>query len=193
MDRPQLTFPPEEAAAVTEYYSAARIILEYGSGGSTVLASELEGKTISTIESDAAWLKNLKAYIDGSAPRATVHYHHANIGPTQAWGRPKDLSKSAQWSAYPTAVWHSPGFQQPDLVLIDGRFRVACFIACAVFTRAPVTILFDDYRDRPRYHYVERFALPVERHGRLAVFRLTPGLVTAEQLLTAVGYFQDWH
>ena len=40
----QLTFGPEEAALVTRYYEAADTILEYGSGGSTVLAAKLDAR-----------------------------------------------------------------------------------------------------------------------------------------------------
>ena len=36
--KPELTFSPEVADLVRETYAAASVILEYGSGGSTVLA-----------------------------------------------------------------------------------------------------------------------------------------------------------
>jgi hypothetical protein len=52
MERPELTFSPEVAELVRETYAQAQVILEYGSGGSTVLASEMAGKTVFSVESD---------------------------------------------------------------------------------------------------------------------------------------------
>ena len=46
VDRPVITLPPDEEAAVRRYYAQAQVILEYGSGGSTVIAAELPGKTL---------------------------------------------------------------------------------------------------------------------------------------------------
>ena len=70
---------------------------------------------------------------------------------------------------------HSPwrhGSLKPDLVLIDGRFRVACFLH-SLLAAAPATpILFDDYTNRPHYHLVEEFCPIAETEGRQALFRV---------------------
>jgi hypothetical protein len=58
--------------------------------------------------------------------------------------------------------------------LIDGRFRAACFVTVFLRITQPVTVLFDDYRPRPKYHIVEKFSKPDEYVGRMAVFRLEP-------------------
>ena len=57
IDGPVLTFPEE----VSALYSDARVILEYGSGGSTVMASELTGKTIFPVESESGWSRMMQA------------------------------------------------------------------------------------------------------------------------------------
>ena len=41
MERPELTFIPEVGELVRKHYEDADVILEYGSGGSTVMASEM--------------------------------------------------------------------------------------------------------------------------------------------------------
>ena len=41
--RPELTMPEAESALLRETYGRAGVILEYGTGGSTVVASELPG------------------------------------------------------------------------------------------------------------------------------------------------------
>jgi hypothetical protein len=52
MKVPELTFSEEVACFVAREYAAARVILEYGSGGSTHLASQLAGKRVFSVESD---------------------------------------------------------------------------------------------------------------------------------------------
>jgi pimeloyl-ACP methyl ester carboxylesterase len=174
MQRPVLTLPPQEAQAVCDAYATAGVILEYGSGGSTVVAAELAGKTIFSVESDAKWLAGMTAWFDQNPPLSPVHLHHGNIGATKAWGHPKDASAFRSWPGYPLSVWDLPGFVHPDLVLIDGRFRAACFLTCLFRSTKPMTVLWDDYIDRPFYHRVEDLLKPVEMIGRMARFEMSP-------------------
>lgn len=172
--RPVLTLPADEAAAVTSAYAAARVILEYGSGGSTVLAAEQPGKVIFSVESDAKWLADMQSWFAQTPPLAQVHLHYGDIGPTKAWGHPRDAGAFRKWPGYPISVWDLPGFLQPDLVLIDGRFRAACFLTCLLRSTQPMTVLWDDYIDRPIYHHVEDLVKPVAMIGRMARFEITP-------------------
>jgi hypothetical protein len=41
-----------------------------------------------------------------------------------------------------------------DLVMIDGRFRVACCLKCFNVINNECLIAFDDFLDRPEYHIV---------------------------------------
>ncbi|WP_240997067.1 hypothetical protein, partial [Pseudomonas viridiflava] len=50
---------------------------------------------------------------------------------------------------YPLKVWDEPYFEQPDVILIDGRFRIACFVTAYLRATKPMIVLFDDYLDRP--------------------------------------------
>jgi protein O-GlcNAc transferase len=96
------------------------------------------------------------------------------------------------WESYPNyalGIWQEPFFCQPDVVLVDGRFRVACFIACALMTRSRLTILFDDYKDRKYYHLVERMVAPSEFVDRMAIFRIEPAQIDPSQLTWIVKSF----
>lgn len=187
--RPMLTLPEAEAAYLSAAYDTAGVILEYGCGGSTVMASEIAGTTVWAVESDMAFMQGLQGYFDANAPKAEVHLHHANIGPTGKWGTPKDDSKWRHWSKYPLGVWDLDGFAQPDVVLIDGRFRAACFLAVAYRTSAPLTIYWDDYAEREKYHEVERLAKPVEMVGRMARFEIEPMQPTGADLVWILDVF----
>ena len=58
----------------------------------------------------------------------------------------------------------------PKLVLVDGRFRVCCFLTSLKFAKEGTKIIFDDYIDRPYYHFVEKY-LPREMEcGRQCLF-----------------------
>lgn len=174
MTRPALALPPAEAALVQATYDAAQVILEYGSGGSTCLAAEMLGKTVYSVESDKAWCAGLEQWFAENPPQSTVHLHLADIGPTGKWGKPAGEKHWRRFARYPYSVWERADFVHPDVVLVDGRFRAACFLATLFSITRPITLLFDDYAERLAYHDVEIFGPPVAMHGRLARFELTP-------------------
>lgn len=170
--RPPLILPPDEAAALRAALGDARVVLEYGMGGSTLLAAGDAGRTVFSVESDPRWLAMMGRWFANNPPAATVHLHHGDIGPVENWGYPLDDSHRHLWQNYPVTVWDRADFQHPDLVLIDGRFRVGCFLAVAARITRPVTLLFDDYADRSEYHGIEVLARPSALHGRMARFDL---------------------
>jgi len=57
-------------------------------------------------------------------------------------------------------------------VLVDGRFRVACFLASILSITEDTTIFFDDYVDRDYYHVVEEIIKPNRFCGRQAIFEV---------------------
>lgn len=184
----ELTFPDRVAVYVGLAYAKARTILEYGSGGSTVLAAEL-GADVISVESDKDWADRLTAHLAGVSPKARVH--HVDIGPTGNWGRPLRVSGAARFHRYALSVWDRPDLGEPDLVLIDGRFRAACLAAVRLRARRPTTVLFDDYVPRTHYHAVEGLALKEETVGRMARFTVTPGPIPPEMLTQVISWFTD--
>lgn len=180
--------PEAEAALLREVYAGAEVILEYGSGGSTLIAAQ-SARRVFSVESDAAWLAKMEGWFAAHPARAELSLHHGDIGPTAAWGRPKDDSAFLKWPSYATSVWARDDFTAPDVVLIDGRFRPACFATVALSITKPVTVLFDDYARRPAYHTIEHFAAPIEMVGRMARFELAPQTFRPADLAWLVGLF----
>ncbi len=180
--RPELTFPDAEAAEVAAVYRAAGVILEYGSGGSTLLASDLPDKRIYTVESDRRWIDKLNAWYFGHPPASMPLLHHVDIGPTRKWGHPTDEATFRLWPAYVQSIWDHGDFVAPDVVLIDGRFRLACLLTAALRTRKPICVLVDDYVDRPAYHEAEEVIGAPRMIGRMARFDLVPGLIPMHRL-----------
>ena len=50
-----------------------------------------------------------------------------------------------------------------DLVLIDGRFRVACCLICYDIIKDSCLIAFDDFLNRPQYHIVLEYFDIIEK------------------------------
>jgi len=191
MSYPELTFPAAEADHLRKAYEAAQIILEYGSGGSTTVGAQMSGKLIFSVESDRNWAIDLQRHIDESGFPSPAIIYYVDIGPTGAWGRPKNPAEWQKFHRYPMAIWDEPFFRHPDLVLIDGRFRSACFATVCLRITRPVTVLFDDYQNRPKYHKVEAFARPARIIGRMAEFHLEPGMIDQSQLAGIMALFTE--
>jgi hypothetical protein len=186
--RPELTLPDAEAARLRAAYEGASVVLEYGSGGSTVMAGELPNTKVFSVESDPDWAAMMREWFAQNPPAlgSEVDVIWADLGETKEWGYPKNRSGYMRYARYPLAVWDLDEFCQPDVVLVDGRFRTGCAMATALRTQKPVTLLFDDYANRGQYHRVERYLGAPELHGRMAEFTVAPSTLDAIDLLEIV-------
>ncbi|KUJ78420.1 hypothetical protein AVO44_14855 [Ruegeria profundi] len=186
-----LTFPGQVAACVEQEYKSASSILEYGSGGSTLLAARL-GKHCISVESDSEWTNSIVEHIEQIEtrhPDSSVHW--VNIGKTREWGFPVNNRKFGSFWRYPMSVWTENESFSPDCVLVDGRMRKACFLTVLAMTKKPVRILFDDYYNRKRYHDVETLVKPSQRIKRMAVFDIKPGAIDIGDFPKFLPWFFD--
>jgi len=60
--------------------------------------------------------------------------------------------------------------KKPDVVLIDGRFRVAVFAQALVRAAPGTRIIFDDFTVRDHYHVVKELLSPEQVSGLQALF-----------------------
>lgn len=164
--------PAEGVAVLEEALAAARCYLEYGSGGSTLLAVARGVADIVTVESDRLWLDAVRAALGDRLREGHHHLLHADVGPTAQFGVPISERGWRRWPGYaldPWALCRDRGLA-PDVVLVDGRFRAACALATLIHARPGTRMLFDDYAGRPAYHVVARFAGAPRTIDRLALF-----------------------
>ncbi len=171
--------------------SSSRFYLEFGSGFSTLEALVLVREQIISIETSSDYIVSLSNFIkEKGFDRTKVFFHHADIGETKIWGHPSDDQQIKNWPKYSKVDTdsYSKSFK-PDLALIDGRFRVATFIN--LFLSYPgLSIIFDDYMDRPQYHVVEEVLEPIETCGRIAFFKI-PKIKKNSKLTRAIRILQD--
>lgn len=163
---------PEALIEFERHISSAESYLEYGAGGSTVYAAARMAGHIVSVDSSLDWANAVRARV-GQTGRVEVLY--CDIGAVGAWGRPLDQQGLYSYHRYMSKPWEVARDlgMKPAVVLIDGRFRVACFLYSLVCAQAGTIILFDDYVSREQYHVVEEFISPIRRHGRMAVFEVT--------------------
>ncbi|SFE12816.1 hypothetical protein [Roseivivax sediminis] len=192
LTRPELTLPEPEAALLRSEYAQAEVILEYGSGGSTVMAGEMAGKHVTAIESDPEWAAMMRGWFAENPPAAgtDVEIVWSDIGPTKDWGHPKGDEAWRNFARYPLAIWSEKRFRHPDVVLVDGRFRLGCALAAAYLAERSLTLLFDDYAHRTHYHRIETFIGAPSLTGRMARFDITPQPIPPTRLLRIIQMMQ---
>lgn len=161
---------PETLAWVINKLYSAKLYLEFGCGGTTIMANDLGVPTIS-VESDRSYAAVVQASL--ARPSLTKIVTPA-MGFTGPWGMPL-FSAARKGAAYIRAPFEFLRGEFPELVVVDGRYRAACALMCgyeAANCEVPSQLLFDDYALRPHYHGIEQYLGTPQKVGRAAVFDL---------------------
>ena len=138
---------------------------EYGVGLSTKWILRETDAIAHSVDTDLGWVTLVQLECDNTK---RLNAQFCDVGPVQDWGWPTDYAKRNNFSTY-TRAWWADGVR-PDLVLVDGRFRVCCFLTSLKYAEPSTKIIFDDYFNRPQYHLVEEYLKPVEKCNRQALF-----------------------
>ncbi len=64
-----------------------------------------------------------------------------------------------------------PESSDADVYMVDGRFRVACFMQILLHSRRDALIMIHDYDLRSEYHVVKEVAREIVAAGSLSVFQ----------------------
>lgn len=198
----QLRMHPVEAALFrAQLTPPPGCYLEWGLGGSTAEALRARAGLVVSVEGDAAWIAGARrdAQVVAAQAQGRLRLLHADIGPTGDWGTPTDPATAARWPGYAEAPWAvlAQAGAWPDLVLVDGRFRVAC---CLVLARealarrgqAPPRLMLHDFNaKRPHYAAIGIAWRQVDRAGTLRVFRLRGRVDPAALAAAIASHAQD--
>ncbi|MDB2407712.1 hypothetical protein N9W17_04205 [Jannaschia sp.] len=144
-------------------------LLEFGSGGSTVLAAAMRIPKIVSVDSSKEWLDSLSAAEELQEKDFTAK--HVDIGPLANWGNPADTSNAYNWPTYYTDIWAELGDARPDIVLVDGRFRVACVLQTLLMCPPETIIVIHDFWKRDCYHVILKHLKTVARCDQLGIFK----------------------
>jgi hypothetical protein len=159
-----------EIALFEKHIKQASAYFEFGSGGSTKLAAR-NNVAIYGVESDKFWVDTLHKE---TGELCKVEY--VDIGPTKEWGYPVDNSHHERFVDYSEAILkYEHAF---DLILVDGRFRVACTLNAIKHTLenrkidSDTRIFIHDFWNRADYHPVLEFLEKEDAVESAGVFRL---------------------
>ena len=183
---------PLEINFLIEKLKVSHNYLEFGAGYSTMLARSFTDLKVFSIETDVDYCLFIKSKLAEKGEFKNVTVIHADIGPTRDWGWPE---LHADATKFPNYLWTPITFAKakhfkPDLILVDGRFRVATFLTCLVEFPG-VEIIFDDYVDRKHYHAVEEILRPVKRVGRIALFK-APKRLSRRKILRSLALIREY-
>lgn len=172
----------------TDAFSRCRTYAEYGCGASTIWCANNSDVPIMAVDTSAEWIERVR---EGADRKEGIEIIHVDLGELGDWGRPVSYRRRAIFGNYINAPWTFD--LKPDLILVDGRFRVACFLQSLVNAAAGSTILFDDYTERPNYHLVEEFVERADTCGTMAKFIVPDGLDrdTIAKEIEAFRYVMD--
>ncbi|WP_307758934.1 hypothetical protein [uncultured Mediterranea sp.] len=151
----------------------ARTYLEFGSGNSTRMAASLPHlQKMTVVESDDAFFQ-IQVRTDEAVRKAMesgrLDYRYINVGKTGAWGYPLTAERMNTWPDYSSAVFRRrPDY---DLILVDGRFRVACILQACLKCGDRSRILVHDFFNRPAYFVVLPFLNLVCRVDTFGLFK----------------------
>jgi hypothetical protein len=137
-----------------KFLDKATVYFEYGSGGSTYQANIRNNIVkIYSVESDKTWLNKLNEQIQSN--KIVFLYNEMDTLPNTL-GNPGPKSNKTQWINYSNQIRNLSKDEQSkiDLLMIDGRFRVACCLNCFDIISSDCLIAFDDFLNRKQYHII---------------------------------------
>ena len=160
---------------------------EYGCGESTNWMLNHTSSKILSVDTSLKWIEFIKKYNQKYLKRLNIDY--VDLGVTEDWGRPINYDKHNNFVSYTDSIWQQN--EKPDLVLIDGRFRVCCFLTSLKYAHEGTKIIFDDYISRPYYHFIEKYVGRIESCGRQCLFIVpSKNLINLSELNKDIDHFR---
>lgn len=155
-----------------KHLKKCKFYLEYGSGNSTLLAVRYKKKFIS-VEGDRSFYNYLRI------SKKINDIKYINIGPTKYFSYPIlpfcfIEKKIIKYSNYFEKIFLEKRLI-PDLVLIDGRFRVNVCLNIIKFLiknkiKKNILLIIDDYKFRKSYKILKEF-FKITNEGRFGVIK----------------------
>ena len=168
----------DEILLFLKYLKKCKKYFEYGCGGSTMLASKLNNiENIESVDNIKEFITLIQknSYINKRINSKTLNINYIDTnGDKNNWGRPLTNLPIQNYELYQSAIKRC--VFKPDLILIDGRFRVSCAINCLSVMTDDTILLIHDYTHRKEYHVLENFFVKLETICSLNVFKRKSGL-----------------
>jgi hypothetical protein len=147
---------------LSDSYFICSNYLEYGMGESTVQASQKSISTIISIDDNEDIVGEVKKGIEKTIYSGDINLLHANIGFTSNKRNFLNETTLKDWPQYYVAPWDKYKNLNliPDLILINGSLRIPCFLYSLLQCKTGTRILWNEYLNKPEYHFVEKVLRP---------------------------------
>ena len=143
-----------------------KIYGEYGCGLSSRWMLKNTNCKVISVDSSKEWVEKTKT--ENKKYLSKLKINHIDLGKVRRWGFPLSYVKSNNFQDYTDYIWKQS--ESPTFVLVDGRFRVCCFLTSLKFAEAGTKIIFDDYVNSPHYHFIEKYVSRINECGRQCLF-----------------------
>ena len=165
----KLNFGNEENIFFIKALKKSNFFLEYGSGASTLVAQKNNIECLS-VEADRGFYIYIKRYCKNIRLQSlgyVYHYSHPIFFVIRKYFLVKKAKKMCS-----EPLEHLIKIKKfPDLILIDGRYRVLCGLFLYKYLlkkNKKFTLIVDDYKSRYRYHILAKF-FKIRTIGRFGV------------------------
>lgn len=123
---------------------------------------------IASVDSSLEWINRVNNSKIWSRVPTLLQMLFIDIGPIRVYGNPV-LSAHRGFAQYSEAIDYFHIW--PDVVFVDGRFRIACILAALLYLGHKSIVVVHDYVRQRGYIRVERYFDLVAQTGTLAVLR----------------------
>ena len=173
-----------DSQMITEAYSKHKRYFEIGTGGSTFTAVKQGVLVMGAVESDRDWHNLMKRVIptECGANLQLVDFYTKNC-----LGYPAKNTTYEDWKKYFRS--YNPEYKA-DMIMIDGRFRVACALNILPYITNETAVFIHDFFDRPRYHVVLQFYNIVNKGDVLVELRKN-GKMPSKELIDKYEHIAD--
>jgi len=182
-----------------EYISGAKVYLEFGSGGSTVATLMHSTAQVYSVEASSEWICSLRKkfeIIEKSEKEGRLQLIYADIGNVGNWSYPvkeEIETNKEKFSNYHKHIFSQhPQIKQADIVLIDGRFRVACCLQILLEMSKNTTIIIHDYWVRPEYHILKKYVTYIDGVDKSMVCKRKMGVSDNDILTEYEKYIYEY-
>jgi len=171
-----MSLSPVERLFFLSKISGKSALFEWGAGWTTVAATRA-GLEVTSVEPSDQWRGVVqKELTESELPIFNVQWICPEYGQLGACAWPENDYSRHLWPAYPQAWKYASA--NTDVVVIDGRFRVACALQVALSGFKGILLLHDC--DRPHYTILFSLLHLETRVEQLAAFTIPADLDKAQ-------------
>lgn len=144
-------------------------VVEYGSGGSTFYFLKRNKKVIS-IENNESFFLFMKT-INVIKRSKHLNFQYVDTGKSLSWGRPENTIKMENWPKYYKIAWEDLHLSFPDIIFIDGRFRVMCALEAINYISLDTIIIIHDFSSREYYYDILNYFEIIDQVDALVILK----------------------